>query len=544
MGTVITTLLIINMKNKILLILFFLPFVIFSQDGRSLSLNGCTDYLEVAENDLLDFANELTIEFWIRPNCTEGNSIILGKEWCQGNFSYYASVADGNIRWSFQSHGGCSPANFFDTENTLIQAGVFSHVAIVHSQTDLKIYVNGVRASLNTSNGVFSEIHNSSEPFRIGVYKNIDESYGNFYSGLIDELRFWDIALSEQLILSRYQNILNGDESNLILYYQFEQIQTGLQLNIPNITVALNNQLPALAKGATSTSPYCIEPSTFSDSNILPANMFSICDIDSVQINLNMELNYKSIMWSTGENSSSIWIYDIGEYSVTVETERCNYYQFDFTVQDFDNIEIINIEICADSFVEFNGELLYPNDVLEFNFPNAMGCDSTLIVNGILLETQDIVSDDYIQSCDDMVIIPTNLSNIKINSNVINSPIEIFENGTYFIEGFDDKGCLIKDTIEVEFISEKVYLPNIINPASILNNCFRPYFANNNNLNYDLQIYDRWGNLIYDYFGNNACWDGRFKSQLVVPGVYVYKIIYDSDCLTKKNHTGSITVVR
>lgn len=532
------------MNKTLLVILSFFPILVFGQNGKSISLNGYTDFLEVEENDLLDFKNELTIEFWIRPNCTEGNSIILGKEWCQGNFSYYASVADGNIRWSFQSNGFCNTSNYFDTENSLIQPGVFSHVAIVHSQSNLKIYINGESAQLNTNNGVFNKIYNSDEPLRIGAYKSLDTSISNFYSGLIDEIRFWDIALSEQLILSRYQNNLSGNENNLILYYQFEESETGQELIVPNIAKAHQSQLKAISKGLNVKSPYCISPLELNNRSIISDTTYYICKKDSVQIMINNQLDIKSIEWSTGESSNSIWIDQVGEFWVNLETERCNIIQSNFQVQNSDKIEIFDIEICPDSFYEFNGKHIYPNEVKEFSFPNSLGCDSTIIINGILIETQDILSENYIQSCDNIIVIPTILTELKINSISIDHQIEIFEDGIYFIEGIDGHGCLVKDTLDVQFIKEDIYIPNIINPNSLSNNCFRPFFGNNKRHKYKLKIYDRWGNMIYNYFGDNACWDGTFNSKSVEQGVYTYFINYDSECLKKSNQIGTVTIIK
>ena len=65
----------------------------------------------------------------------------------------------------------------------------------------------------------------------------------------------------------------------------------------------------------------------------------------------------------------------------------------------------------------------------------------------------------------------------------------------------------------------------------------------------EFEIFDRWGNKVFDsknsLWGNyDACWDGRFDSELVQNGVYVYyiKVIrLDGRRICKY---GDITIVR
>ncbi|MCB0641200.1 MAG: hypothetical protein KDC44_06150, partial [Phaeodactylibacter sp.] len=71
-----------------------------AQIDKTLVLNGCTDFIEFPEHDLMDFNQNLSIECWIRPNCADGNRVILSKQWCQGDYGYYLSVNEGKLFWS------------------------------------------------------------------------------------------------------------------------------------------------------------------------------------------------------------------------------------------------------------------------------------------------------------------------------------------------------------------------------------------------------------------------------------------------------------
>ena len=53
---------------------------------------------------------------------------------------------------------------------------------------------------------------------------------------------------------------------------------------------------------------------------------------------------------------------------------------------------------------------------------------------------------------------------------------------------------------------------------------FRPFFENVTH--YQLQIFNRWGVLIYESWDLNKGWDGYFKDgTLAQQGVYVWKVM-------------------
>ena len=95
--------------------------------------------------------------------------------------------------------------------------------------------------------------------------------------------------------------------------------------------------------------------------------------------------------------------------------------------------------------------------------------------------------------------------------------------------------------------SLKFYIPNAFTPnGDGLNDTFG--VIGEGVIDYNIQIYDRWGKLIFQSNGSNAEWDGTFENKVVPTGVYVYQISGTGQSKDGKykefiNQSGSITVV-
>jgi gliding motility-associated-like protein len=59
-----------------------------------------------------------------------------------------------------------------------------------------------------------------------------------------------------------------------------------------------------------------------------------------------------------------------------------------------------------------------------------------------------------------------------------------------------------------------------------------------------MQIYDRWGVLIYSTNDIQNGWNGAYKNSYSPNDVYVYKIIVEYLDGTTKNSNGTVTLIR
>lgn len=94
-----------------------------------------------------------------------------------------------------------------------------------------------------------------------------------------------------------------------------------------------------------------------------------------------------------------------------------------------------------------------------------------------------------------------------------------------------------------------VYIPNAIAPESANNFSFTIYGDERVVRVRSLQIYDRWGGqmaLLRDFAPNDPAlgWDGRWKDQVVMPGVYVYWVEVEFADGSTEVFSGDVTVLR
>lgn len=126
-------------------------------------------------------------------------------------------------------------------------------------------------------------------------------------------------------------------------------------------------------------------------------------------------------------------------------------------------------------------------------------------------------------------------------------PNNVYGNpGEYIITlvATDDKGC--RDTIvKVIEILEEVYLyvPNAFTPdGNRYNNTFTVSAIGI--VDFDIKIFNRWGELLFQSNDVNFEWDGMHKGKPVQDGTYVWKIFYRTINEDEDTITGHVSVLR
>jgi gliding motility-associated-like protein len=92
--------------------------------------------------------------------------------------------------------------------------------------------------------------------------------------------------------------------------------------------------------------------------------------------------------------------------------------------------------------------------------------------------------------------------------------------------------------------SKYIYIPNVFTPNGDGRNDVYRVFTRGPVKYFSMEIFDRWGEKVFDGDDLEKGWDGTFKGTPVQPGVYVYQVnITFLDAEVVKNK-GTITVFK
>jgi gliding motility-associated-like protein len=106
-----------------------------------------------------------------------------------------------------------------------------------------------------------------------------------------------------------------------------------------------------------------------------------------------------------------------------------------------------------------------------------------------------------------------------------------FSEGNYevFLSVSNQFGCTDSTTIYIQIKGDEIfYIPNTFTPdGDEFNNIFTPVFTNGfDPANFQMDIYNRWGELIFQSLNAEKGWDGYFNGKLCPVGTYTWKITY------------------
>ncbi|MFO0891139.1 MAG: Ig-like domain-containing protein [Isosphaeraceae bacterium] len=158
--------------------------------GRALSFNGTSSWVTINDSPSLDLTSGMTVEAWVKPSTTSGWRSIITKE-RPGGLSYALYGSDGNSRPGAYVNTGGSDRNA--TGPSKLSTTAWTHLAMTYDGSTLRLYVN---ATLKTSTAVTGSIATSANPLRIGG----NSVWGEYFRGSIDEVRIYDVALSQSSI--------------------------------------------------------------------------------------------------------------------------------------------------------------------------------------------------------------------------------------------------------------------------------------------------------------------------------------------------------
>jgi len=111
----------------------------------------------------------------------------------------------------------------------------------------------------------------------------------------------------------------------------------------------------------------------------------------------------------------------------------------------------------------------------------------------------------------------------------------------------NSSGCTDTVTKYVELYNEiLVFAPNAFTPdGDEYNNLWKVIVSNADLTSFNLKIFNRWGEIIFESFDFETGWDGTFNGVMVQDGLYTWKLsLKDTRSDQKFEYTGHITMVK
>jgi gliding motility-associated-like protein len=116
---------------------------------------------------------------------------------------------------------------------------------------------------------------------------------------------------------------------------------------------------------------------------------------------------------------------------------------------------------------------------------------------------------------------------------------------------YNKYGCYDVDDLIIFVRKNHVYVPNVFSPNGDGVNDGFTVFGDVDEVAEvkSMEIYDRWGAQVFNKtnFGindYNTGWNGEFKGQALIPGVYVYHIVVKFKTGIEKKLSGEVSLIR
>lgn len=203
--------------------------------GSALRLDGIDDFVEVnnVSNDLCmrptpsSTPLEFTMEAWVFPENTSGIPAILAFNTISGDNYNLLMYNASNDKFCYYDN-----ANGYEYSGDHFEPGSWYHVAVtIDASGDGVLWVNGAEQA--TFNTTIRPEHGAR--FSIGQEWDVSGE-SQFFKGMIDEVRVWNRARTQEEITADIYNPLRGDEDGLVGLWHFDEpndffVQNGFTLN-------------------------------------------------------------------------------------------------------------------------------------------------------------------------------------------------------------------------------------------------------------------------------------------------------------------------
>lgn len=287
----------------------------------------------------------------------------------------------------------------------------------------------------------------------------------------------------------------------------------------------------------------------------------------NLMVNQRTESKY---LWSTGATTPTVIVYDTGYYNVTVSNKYCksaDTAHIDFFVTGLDLGAdtfycgpVSRLYVPLQNFVSYlwqdgsstSTHLATSPGKKKLTIVSINGCiesDSANIIQYPVLDpglgpdtTVCISSSVYIRAIPGM-------SQYLWNTGETTATIHTLNKGLFYVFLKSPVGCEASDSMRIvadgNALPNEMYMPSAFSPNNDQLNDFYPdnHYTSPGS-DYELNIYNRWGQEIFRSYEIDKQWDGTFNGSECPQDIYLFKIKYRSCDDHLRHFRGTITLVR
>ncbi len=263
-------------------------------------------------------------------------------------------------------------------------------------------------------------------------------------------------------------------------------------------------------------------------------------------LTLQAQILADSFLWSNGSSNNTIDITQPGQYWVQATAGHC-------TVSDTLRVDFLSLDLdlgndtllCEGEFITLNATVENANHQWQDGSSAASytvtapgtywvkvgkgACFQTDTINIAYQFRPDSILPRYQYICPNEVLWlepPVSDATFIWNDGSQEARLRITKPGDYRVTVLKN-GCTFEDAISLRSCEACLYVPNAFSPdANGINDDFRCY-PGCEIFNFEMKIFDRWGNLLFVSSDPKIGWNGRFKSKKMQPGTYTYWISYE-----------------
>ncbi len=512
------------MKRHIYIIVFFMVILATKNkaqgSGNALYL-GSSDYIDCGKGlTALDFP--FTIEMWIFKKDTSNACIIFSSE-APSSAASYSGISlriDNKNALVLDIGDGLGPYTPKYTRSIATQKSLptahWTHIAVVAtSLTDVSIFFNGIACDVAQSGNGQAQIGHL--PNTNCWFGRPVASSANTINGAMDEVRIWSKALTIKEIQNNMCQKITPKQAQLLAYWNFDEASSNNILDVSGN--GHNGILPSSSNARQLSGAPIGDESQYFYGNNLKGKELESKDL----------LGNRFLVLMQSGTASGIHI-----YQVKSEPNFINGINAAASPKSYFGVFTATPDVTYDI-----GYLLYWNycntcTTLPVRSSNAQklwdigttkqhGCElyregETGQKEYILTNMKTVRSDTFYKKIciGDSVLLGSQFRKttgryIDVISSLVCNPLTQIT----FLEVITCPVCM-------------VYVPNAFSPnADGINDNFEPQTTDDCGFDrYRLQIFDRWGQQIFESTDPKNTWDGRFRNQTAPDGIYFYVFDY------------------